>query len=105
MFTGSAPKPSFKYLKPKNNGEALLQCKTHGNPQPELLWQDSDGNNLKAEEPQVSKRGDQFYVTLQITVKETGVYRCVATQDEIRHQIYEETYVEINGEIPFNSSI
>ncbi|CAK6976038.1 butyrophilin-like protein 2 isoform X10 [Scomber scombrus] len=105
LYVGSAPKPSIQHLKPKNNREALLQCETHGDPQPELRWQDSEGNNLPAEEPQVSTQGDQFYVTLQITVKKTGVYRCVATQKDISHQIYEKTYVEIPGEILFSSRL
>ncbi|XP_053172155.1 programmed cell death 1 ligand 1-like [Scomber japonicus] len=92
---GSALKPYIISLK-ETKDWARLQCEAHGNPQPELLWQDSDGNNLKAEEPQVSTQGDQFNVTLQITVNKTDLYRCVATQDEIRHQIYAETHKYIH---------
>ncbi|XP_068584204.1 CD276 antigen homolog [Cebidichthys violaceus] len=95
-LVGVAPEPIVKILDfPKE--WSLLQCEAHGNPQPEVKWQDSDGNKLPAEEPQVSERGGSFYVRLNITVTKTDRYHCVATQKTISHQIHTETPVHISG--------
>ncbi|XP_044205720.1 V-set and immunoglobulin domain-containing protein 1-like isoform X8 [Thunnus albacares] len=76
---------------------ALLQCEVRGAfPKPKLHWQDSDGNILQAEEPQESERGGDYDIILQTTVTKTNNYRCVATQEEIKHQIYAETHVYIH---------
>ncbi|XP_068578409.1 CD276 antigen homolog isoform X1 [Cebidichthys violaceus] len=93
---GAAPKPSVIYLK-QTKEWSLLQCEAHGNPQPEVEWQDSDGNRLPAEDPQVSERGGSFYVTLNVTVTKTDDYHCVATQKTISHQIHTKTSVHISG--------
>uniref|UniRef100_A0A8D0ACE1 Ig-like domain-containing protein n=1 Tax=Sander lucioperca TaxID=283035 RepID=A0A8D0ACE1_SANLU len=98
VVVGAALKPSVTILTATANS-ALLQCEVHGNPKPKVELQDSDGNNLHAEVTQDSEREGSFYITLQTTVTKTDTYRCVATQEELKHQIYAETYVYIRGEI------
>ncbi|XP_074504144.1 hemicentin-1-like isoform X5 [Sebastes fasciatus] len=99
LIVGAAPEPSVTSLKDTKYWR-LLQCKVHGNPKPKVQWQDSDGNTLPAEEPQVSKSGDRYNVILQVTVTKTDYYRCVATQETIYHQIYREIDVYISGAAP-----
>ncbi|XP_038552533.1 V-set domain-containing T-cell activation inhibitor 1-like isoform X3 [Micropterus salmoides] len=95
LLVGASPEPSVKILN-QTQDWSLLQCEVLGaSPKPTVEWQDSAGNKLPAEEPQVSERGGSFYIILQTTVKKTDNYRCVATQEEIKHQIYTETYVYI----------
>ncbi|XP_045931530.1 uncharacterized protein LOC123987038 [Micropterus dolomieu] len=95
VFTGASPEPSVKILN-QTQDVALLQCEVRGAfPKPTVEWQDSAGNKLPAEEPQVSETGGSFYITLQTTVMKTDHIRCVATQEEIKHHIYAETYVYI----------
>ncbi|XP_044205721.1 selection and upkeep of intraepithelial T-cells protein 2-like isoform X9 [Thunnus albacares] len=94
---GAATKP---YVKTLNQTQywALLQCEVRGSfPKPKLHWQDSDGNILHAEEPKVTERGGRYDIILNITVTKTDNYRCVATQEEINHQIYSEIYMYIYG--------
>ncbi|XP_067442291.1 hemicentin-1-like isoform X8 [Thunnus thynnus] len=94
---GAATKP---YVKTLNQTQywALLQCEVRGSfPKPKLRWQDSDGNILHAEEPKVTERGGRYDIILNITVTKTNNYRCVATQEEINHQIYSEIYMYIYG--------
>ncbi|XP_038552507.1 butyrophilin-like protein 1 isoform X2 [Micropterus salmoides] len=94
---GASPEPSVRTLY-QTQDVALLQCEVQGaSSKPTVEWQDSAGNKLPAKEPQVSERGGSFYIILQTTVKKTDRYRCVATQEEIRHQIYAQTYVFICG--------
>ncbi|XP_045932009.1 uncharacterized protein LOC123987298 isoform X3 [Micropterus dolomieu] len=94
---GAAPKPYVITLR-QTKDWALLQCEVRGAfPKPTVEWQDSAGNKFPGEEPQVSERGGSFYITLQTTVMKTDRYRCVATQEEIKHQIYAETHVYIHG--------
>ncbi|XP_045932020.1 butyrophilin subfamily 1 member A1-like [Micropterus dolomieu] len=90
-------KPSVTTLD-QTADRALLECEVRGaSPKPRVEWQDSAGNKLPAEEPQVSERGGSFYITVNTTVKKTDNYRCVATQEEISHQIHTEIYVYISG--------
>ncbi|XP_071350660.1 hemicentin-1-like isoform X1 [Trachinotus anak] len=99
-MSGAAPKPSVTILD-ETTDWALLQCEVHGaSPKPEVRWQDGAGNILPAKEPQVSERGGSYDIILQTTVTKTDHYRCVATQEEIKHQIHAETYVHINGAAP-----
>ncbi|XP_014196004.1 V-set domain-containing T-cell activation inhibitor 1, partial [Haplochromis burtoni] len=87
LIVGAAPKPFVGILNITEDG-ALLKCEVPGAfPKPLVEWKDSDGNILPAEEPQVSYRGDRYYVTLLIAVTktDTNVFRCVATQQEISH--------------------
>ncbi|KAF1392288.1 hypothetical protein PFLUV_G00051240 [Perca fluviatilis] len=86
-----APKPFFTIRKTEDG--VLLQCKVHGSPKPKVEWQDSAGKILPAEEPQVSERGGRFYITLTTTMTRADFYRCVATQETIRHQISTRIYV------------
>ncbi|XP_050923050.1 butyrophilin-like protein 1 isoform X3 [Lates calcarifer] len=93
---GAAPEPSIRILGETKDGE-LLQCVVRGaSPKPKVEWKDSSGNILPAEEPLVTERGGRYNITLQTTVTKTDRYRCVATQEEISHQTYHETFVSIN---------
>ncbi|XP_054483422.1 uncharacterized protein LOC129116655, partial [Anoplopoma fimbria] len=86
LFVGAAPEPSISIVEVTDVG-VQLRCDVRGaSPQPKLQWFNADGNVLPADEPQVSDRGD---VGLQATVTSTSTNRftCVATQDEIGHQI------------------
>ncbi|XP_036955885.1 selection and upkeep of intraepithelial T-cells protein 3-like [Acanthopagrus latus] len=79
---------------------ALLQCEVRGaSPEPKVEWQDSAGNILPAERPQVLESGGSYDVTLNITVTKTDQYRCVATQEELSHQIYAKTFVFISEKL------
>ncbi|XP_044039352.1 hemicentin-1-like isoform X3 [Siniperca chuatsi] len=95
-ITGAAPEPSVTILD-QTKDWSLLQCEVQGAPKPKVEWQDSAGNILPAEEPQVSERGSRYNIILQTNVTKTDRYRCVATQEDINHQIYTETYVFISG--------
>ncbi|XP_039858272.1 V-set domain-containing T-cell activation inhibitor 1-like isoform X3 [Simochromis diagramma] len=97
---GAAPHPSVTNLD-QTNDWALLKCDVKGAyPKPTVEWWDSNNQTIPFEEPQVSKKGEHFYITLKTTVKKTGRYRCVATQKEIHHQIYKEINVHLNGAGP-----
>lgn len=37
------------------------------------------------------------YTIVKINVSQSGTYRCVATQDDICHQIFTETFVPVGG--------
>ncbi|XP_070848556.1 V-set domain-containing T-cell activation inhibitor 1-like [Chaetodon trifascialis] len=98
LVVGAAPKPSVTTLY-QTKDWSLLQCEVQGaSPKPTVQWMDSAGHVLPAEEPQVSQRGGHFYITLNATVTKSDRFRCVATQQEIDHTVYAETYVHINGE-------
>ncbi|XP_050924438.1 hemicentin-1 isoform X2 [Lates calcarifer] len=95
FMNGAAPKPRIKTIN-ETKDWVLLQCEVQGAfPKPEVQWQDSSGNILPAEEPQVSERGGRYDITLQTTVTETDTYRCVATQEEINHQTFDEALVRV----------
>uniref|UniRef100_A0A3Q4G0X8 Ig-like domain-containing protein n=1 Tax=Neolamprologus brichardi TaxID=32507 RepID=A0A3Q4G0X8_NEOBR len=101
LHVGAAPEPSVTNLDQTNNW-ALLQCDVKGAyPKPTVEWWDSNNQTIPSEEPQVSKKGERFYVTLKTTVKKTGRYRCAATQKDIHHQIYKEINVRLNGDRSF----
>ncbi|XP_059185098.1 butyrophilin-like protein 2 isoform X2 [Centropristis striata] len=94
---GAAPEPYTKIL-PQTDDGVLLQCEVRGvSPEPAVEWRDGSGNKLPAKEPQVSERESRFYITLQVTVTKTDNYRCVVTQEEIKHQISAETFVPLSG--------
>ncbi|XP_073324016.1 butyrophilin subfamily 3 member A3-like [Pagrus major] len=93
--TGASPEPYITTLNVTKGW--LLVCFVRGAfPKPEVEWLDSAGNILPAEEPPVLKGGGRYYVTLKTTVTKTGNYCCVATQEEISHQIYSEICVLLN---------
>ncbi|XP_078105575.1 uncharacterized protein LOC144517361 [Sander vitreus] len=95
---GAAPEPSVKILNNPTNNSALLQCEVQdASPDLKVELQDSAGNTLPAEEPQVSERGDRYYITLQTTVFKTDNFSCVVTQEETNQQIYAQTFVHISG--------
>uniref|UniRef100_A0A671X184 CD276 antigen homolog n=1 Tax=Sparus aurata TaxID=8175 RepID=A0A671X184_SPAAU len=95
LVVAASPEPYITILD-ETKDWSLLQCKVRGASQePKVEWQDSSGNILPAEEPQVSERGGRYYVTINTTVTKTGRYRCVVTQEEISHQINAEIYAFI----------
>ncbi|XP_035858123.1 uncharacterized protein LOC116052810 [Sander lucioperca] len=100
QLNGAAPEPSVKILNLTNNS-VLLQCEVQdASPDLKVELQDSAGNTLPAEEPQVSERGDRYYITLQTTVFKTDNFSCVVTQEETNQQIYAQTFVHISGASP-----
>ncbi|XP_039468547.1 butyrophilin subfamily 1 member A1-like isoform X1 [Oreochromis aureus] len=93
---GAAPDPYVTNLK-ETNDWALLKCDVKGAyPEPTIEWWNSNNQTIPSGEPQVSKKGERFYITLKTTVKKTDYYRCVATQKDIHHQIYTEINVHLN---------
>ncbi|XP_026163075.1 butyrophilin subfamily 2 member A2-like isoform X4 [Mastacembelus armatus] len=96
LVVGATRKPYVTILEQTQDG-VLLQCVVKGaSPKPQLQWQDSGGNMVPAKDPQVTDRGGSYDIILQTTVTKTDHYRCVATQEEIHHQVYTETYVYIS---------
>ncbi|XP_042245069.1 V-set and immunoglobulin domain-containing protein 1-like [Thunnus maccoyii] len=86
-ITGAASKPYITIVNVSEDG-VQLKCVVRGAfPQPKLHWQDSDGNVLPAEEPQVSERGGHYNVSLYSTVTSTTTNRfsCVVKQENISH--------------------
>ncbi|XP_049893925.1 butyrophilin subfamily 3 member A2-like [Epinephelus moara] len=99
----ATPKPYIRTLNATVG--VLLQCEVRGaSPEPHLQWQDSAGNKLPAEEPQVSEREGRHYITLNTRVTKSDLYRCVVTQEEISHQTHEETFVFIRETVCEDSS-
>ncbi|KAL3059295.1 hypothetical protein OYC64_011256 [Pagothenia borchgrevinki] len=97
LVVGASPKPTIRTLD-QTNSWSRLQCEVHGaHPEPKVEWRDSSGNILPAEEPQVLKNGESYNVTVNVTVTKTNRYRCVATQEEIKHQISAENLLHISG--------
>ncbi|XP_070759581.1 butyrophilin-like protein 1 [Enoplosus armatus] len=89
LAVGAAPEPYISMWDVTDSG-VRLKCAVRGAfPQPKLQWQDSDGNLLRAEEPQISERGGRYDVTLQTTVTKTKTNRfhCVVKQEDISHMI------------------
>ncbi|XP_049893924.1 butyrophilin-like protein 1 [Epinephelus moara] len=102
--TAATPKPYTRTLNATEDW-VLLQCEAQGaSPKPHLQWQDSAGNKLPAEEPQVSEREGRHYITLNTRVTKSDRYRCVVTQEEISHQTHEETFVPFCGKVCEDSS-
>uniref|UniRef100_A0A8D0DAZ9 Ig-like domain-containing protein n=1 Tax=Sander lucioperca TaxID=283035 RepID=A0A8D0DAZ9_SANLU len=100
LLVAATPKPSVTTLDATSYW-ALLQCEVHGASLTSgVEWKDSTGNKLPAEETRTPER-DHYYITLNTTVTKTGRYRCVTTQEEIKHQTHAETFVHISGEISF----
>ncbi|KAE8298853.1 hypothetical protein D5F01_LYC03362 [Larimichthys crocea] len=95
LVVGAAPEPCVKTVF-QTETLAVLQCKAHGVPDLEVHWQDSDGNKLPAEEPQVTERGGLSYITLKTTVTKTDNFSCVATQKNISHRISSEINIKID---------
>lgn len=97
VFTGAA-EPSVTNLD-QTNDWALLKCVVKGaSPKPTVEWWDSNNQTIPSEEPQVSKKGERFFITLKTNVTKTDRYHCVATQKEIWHQAHTEINVHLNGE-------
>ncbi|XP_067470237.1 CD276 antigen homolog isoform X3 [Thunnus thynnus] len=86
-ITGAAAEPCITIVDVSEDG-VQLKCEVRDAfPQPKLCWQDSDGNVLPAEEPQVSERGGHYNVSLYSTVTSTttNCFSCVVKQEDIGH--------------------
>ncbi|KAM6946719.1 butyrophilin subfamily 2 member A2-like [Lycodopsis pacificus] len=87
---GASPEPSISIVSVTDIA-VQLECVVRGaSPRPQLEWRDGDGNVLRADEPRVSSRGDvslQTTVTTSTKQTSTSTFICVATQEEIDHQI------------------
>ncbi|KAI3369834.1 hypothetical protein L3Q82_024413 [Scortum barcoo] len=84
----------FPLLKPQKTFN--IQLVVGASPEPQLQWQDSDGNLVSVKELQVSERGGSNDVIVQATMTKTDTYQCVVTQKEIHHQTQAETFVYIS---------
>ncbi|KAM3622345.1 uncharacterized protein V6R79_023488 [Siganus canaliculatus] len=92
-----APRPYIKTVNATNDW-TQLQCDVRGaSTKPKVEWKNSDGKVLHSQEPEVTQSRGRFDITLLITVNQTGLYRCVVTQEELHHQTHEETFVSISG--------
>uniref|UniRef100_A0A3P9D331 Butyrophilin subfamily 3 member A2-like n=1 Tax=Maylandia zebra TaxID=106582 RepID=A0A3P9D331_9CICH len=84
-------------------GGALLQCDVkNAYPKPTVEWWDSNNQTIPSEEPQVSKKGERFFITVSTTVKKDDNYCCVATQEDIWHQSQKKIYIHLNSEWHFS---
>ncbi|XP_028284612.1 butyrophilin-like protein 1 isoform X14 [Parambassis ranga] len=92
---GASPRP-FITANETSDGMLLLCEVNSASPEPVLEWRNSSGNILPAEKPQVSEKDRSYSVVLQTTVTKSGRYRCVSTQQEIHHQVYTETQVNLH---------
>lgn len=100
MFTGAAEPEITIFV--QRNGGALLQCDVkNAYPEPTVKWQKSNNQIIHSEKPQVSEQGGRFNITLKATVKKPDRYRCVATQEKIKHRVQEEINVDFDGEWHF----
>ncbi|XP_051803868.1 CD276 antigen-like isoform X1 [Acanthochromis polyacanthus] len=97
---GASPKPRIESVTVTNN-QIQLQCEVLGAfPKPEVVWKDSDGKILPADEPKVTEReGNKYDTVLNVTVTKTDRYTCEATQKEIYHQINSSIAVTLNGAV------
>ncbi|XP_069387441.1 CD276 antigen homolog isoform X2 [Paralichthys olivaceus] len=105
---GAAPKPHITSLE-ETKDWSLLQCEVHGaSPKPVVQWKNRAGDIVPAEEPQVSERGGRYDIILQTTVNKTDHYRCVSTQEEIKHQTHAEIHIYIGdtrGTLPVAAGV
>ncbi|XP_029358669.1 butyrophilin subfamily 2 member A2-like isoform X1 [Echeneis naucrates] len=94
---GTISKLSFKILGETQDG-VNLECEVHGETfRPEVQLMDGDGNILPAEKPKISETGRSYTIIVHTKVTTSGNYRCVATQEPIKHQIYDQNYVPVPG--------
>lgn len=101
MFPGAAPQPQIRLIN-ADPDVLQLQCEVQGAfPKPRVELQDSAGHVLPAEQTEVSEMEGRYDVTTLATVTKNGLFRCVATQQEIHHTAAAETYVSFFGETSF----
>ncbi|XP_029358673.1 butyrophilin subfamily 2 member A2-like isoform X2 [Echeneis naucrates] len=97
LLVGTISKLSFKILGETQDG-VNLECEVHGETfRPEVQLMDGDGNILPAEKPKISETGRSYTIIVHTKVTTSGNYRCVATQEPIKHQIYDQNYVPVPG--------
>ncbi|XP_033481933.2 uncharacterized protein LOC117256559 [Epinephelus lanceolatus] len=89
---GAAPEPYIKIHEARD--WSLLVCEVRGVfPKPKVEWKSGAGNIIPAEQTQVSDKGGSFDITVSVTANKSNYYRCVVTQEEIKHRISAETYL------------
>ncbi|KAG7235252.1 hypothetical protein INR49_002880, partial [Caranx melampygus] len=89
LVVGASQRPYVSICNVTDVG-VQLRCEVQeAFPRPKLQWQDSDGNDLQAEETQVSEIGGRYSVILQttVTLTSTNCFRCVAKQEKINHVV------------------
>lgn len=92
VFTDAVSKPVVRILDDKGS----LECEVRGIfPETKVEWWDNDNKTLPSQEEQMKNHP---YIIAKTTVTKTGIYRCVATQERLNHQIYTETFVQLKGE-------
>lgn len=97
VFTGAVSEPIVKILETEDGVQ--LHCKVVGTSSGlklNISLRDSTGTKLTGKELKDTERGGRHI--LQTTVTKSGNYSCVATQEEIGHQVYTETFVRVPGE-------
>lgn len=90
---------TFKILDQKED-VVQLQCEVVGTSSGlklNISWWDSSKTILAEKGLNDTERGGTYI--LNTAVSKSGRYRCVATQEEINHQIYAENYVPVSGEL------
>ncbi len=98
VFSGATRQPYVSIVGVTDFG-VQLKCEVRDAfPRPKLQWQDSDEKILSAEEPQVSKRGEHFDISLQTTVTKspTNRFHCVVTQEATGHR--NDATITVQGE-------
>ncbi|XP_034077582.1 CD276 antigen homolog [Gymnodraco acuticeps] len=91
----ATPKPSVTTL---TADWALLQCEVPGaSLNTKAEWQSGDGNRLQAEEKRVPEKDhDHVFISLSVNVTRTDLYRCVVSQEDIKHRVSAQTFVFIS---------
>ena len=98
VFTGTSPIPRIWTVNGTNNRQ-LLQCDVDGAfPKPTVVLLDSSGGRVDSVETKSVIEDNRFYVTVQANVTKTDTYSCVATQEEIYHQIHDDIHVYVQGQ-------
>lgn len=77
----------------------LLLCEVPGTfPRPTLEFQDSRGNVLPAVQTQMSQTHEHFYVSALTYIIRGDYYRCVVTQEAVKHVTFAQTFVPLCSE-------
>lgn len=96
LWTGSCSEPYI--IVSQEEDVSNLQCDVRGAfPKPAIEWQDRAGHRIDgAVETKFEQKEDgRFYITVEISVTQDGIYRCVVTQQEICHQTQAEAKIAI----------
>lgn len=98
MFTAAVSKPYVTKLY-ESEDEVQLQCNiSEASPgfKLNICWQENSGTILTETKVQLTEGGRSYILNTAVT--KSGNYSCVATLEEINHQVYTETCVSVPGE-------